>query len=349
MERLKRAINYKCVAIAAATGMALFLAFCVIAKPPKLVSVDGQYMSDLGTVPDQGVISHVFAIKNEGWMPLRITGVQSTCTCASARPVKSILYPGEITQLQVELRLDGKLGSFSGSVIVASNDPLSPEVLFSVVANKTQRLMVHPQIINFGTLDHGYALQRTVDIDVFSRFPEGLSASTLDIASPSPIHARLIEDAAQLKLRVSLDDNTPIGPLTGTVVVVQKYGKSEAADEERIEISVLGEVAGPVRADPSVVYIGSDDRSTEAVVHITAPSRNGGHRSQLLIENITGNLRDSITTSVVDTEESIAIQINKVGEHRSEREQKSSRGVMRVRCETDQGISHINIPINVVD
>jgi mono/diheme cytochrome c family protein len=94
---------------------------------------------DFGPVAEGIELKHVFKITNTGTEPLLITKAASNCGCTIPKLPKSILNPGESTQLTVELDTSMKQGEVTKTVDVDSDDPDRPKVILAMYMDVENR------------------------------------------------------------------------------------------------------------------------------------------------------------------------------------------------------------------
>jgi len=96
-------------------------------KAPKL-SFD-RSTHNFGTIKQGDLVSTNFVMTNNGKSDLIIYKTKASCGCTASEPEKTVLKPGEKTNLKVTFNSTGKSGQDSKSVTVYSNDPSYSEAL----------------------------------------------------------------------------------------------------------------------------------------------------------------------------------------------------------------------------
>lgn len=97
---------------------------------PKIEIMPSSY--DFGEIIYKDVVSRTFQIKNNGRSDLQITRVATSCGCTTASVVKTVLAPGETTELNVVYESGQMTGSHGKGrqeriIYVKSNDPNNPQ------------------------------------------------------------------------------------------------------------------------------------------------------------------------------------------------------------------------------
>ncbi|MGI5872362.1 MAG: DUF1573 domain-containing protein [Bacillota bacterium] len=102
------------------------------AAPPQPQLTLPQTTYDFGQVKGEEVLGYAFIIKNTGSGELEITSVTQSCRCIKTKLAKTVLAPGEITELIVRIDVKKKKGKFTDFIMVSSNDPERPIVRLKV-------------------------------------------------------------------------------------------------------------------------------------------------------------------------------------------------------------------------
>lgn len=85
---------------------------------------------DFGVIKEgDGVVSHVFEIKNIGEAPLVITRVLSSCGCTTPSFSKEPIAPGKSGEITVTYNPVGRVYEFQRTISVYSNGKQGPLVL----------------------------------------------------------------------------------------------------------------------------------------------------------------------------------------------------------------------------
>ncbi|HSZ24441.1 MAG TPA: DUF1573 domain-containing protein [Cytophagaceae bacterium] len=96
-------------------------------KMPKL-SFD-RSTHNFGTISQGDVVTTNFVMTNNGKSDLKIYKTKASCGCTASEPEKTLLKPGEKTNLKVTFNSAGKSGQDSKAVTVYSNDPTYSEAM----------------------------------------------------------------------------------------------------------------------------------------------------------------------------------------------------------------------------
>ena len=108
----------------------------VVAGPdswgPRFACTELQF--DCDEVPlDRKQIEHEFVIRNIGWQPLHITAKPGCGSCSTVKLSRNEIAPDDTAVLKVTLDFSQvKKGDFTKKVLVNTDDPALPRVVFSI-------------------------------------------------------------------------------------------------------------------------------------------------------------------------------------------------------------------------
>ena len=102
-------------------------------KVPKL-SFD-RSTHDFGPIKQGDTVSTNFVMTNSGKSDLIIYKTKASCGCTASEPEKTLLKPGEKSNLKVTFNSTGKSGQHAKSVTVYSNDPNYSEAMIVIKAD----------------------------------------------------------------------------------------------------------------------------------------------------------------------------------------------------------------------
>jgi hypothetical protein len=90
---------------------------------------------DFGAIKKGDFASHDFKVKNNSKRTLTIKNVTTSCGCTASAAKKSVLAPGESTQVSVRFNSKGYNGPVSQFVYVNTDDPVNPILKFTIKAS----------------------------------------------------------------------------------------------------------------------------------------------------------------------------------------------------------------------
>lgn len=125
-----------------ATLLATFVAALVAAPlagcsrgPPAPRIAAGERRADFGALWIGEERIREFECKNEGDAPLRLGEVRATCGCLLAEVDRSDLAPGAMRRVKVKFSADKGLDRVEKELRVATNDPATPWLVFTLAAD----------------------------------------------------------------------------------------------------------------------------------------------------------------------------------------------------------------------
>jgi hypothetical protein len=109
---------------------------------------------DFGSIPKESVVKHDFGFQNTGSDTLLITRVKPTCGCTTAPLSSDKIAPGEAAEISASLNTKKLHGTIKKSILIDSNDPISPylKISFRARINDTlATLQSNPEVADFAT------------------------------------------------------------------------------------------------------------------------------------------------------------------------------------------------------
>lgn len=93
---------------------------------------------DFGAVRTGEVLAHDFTIRNDSDKDMNITGTTTSCGCTVSEIKKSLLKPGDSTEVTVKLDTKGYTGAVQQFVYVNTDSPDKPVIRLTVKARVGQ-------------------------------------------------------------------------------------------------------------------------------------------------------------------------------------------------------------------
>ncbi len=84
---------------------------------------------NFGTIKQGKKIEHNFILKNTGKSDLIIRRIWATCGCTAVAPRKTVIEPGDNTQVKAVFNSAGRKGNQKKMITVITNDPVNPKIL----------------------------------------------------------------------------------------------------------------------------------------------------------------------------------------------------------------------------
>jgi len=209
----------------------------------KVETPDGTSL-DFGTMKRASSRSHGFRFKNVGLGPLELSVKGSTCKCTIGSLEKSVLAPGEETNVSLNWTAEGNLADFSQTATIGTNDPRKLEVQLSIHGKIGQNCVIEPQELNFGEFSARDTFTKTFKVYSYEESSFTLRSYWAELeekhikvsneirkltAGEIPEHA----DARYIaEVKVEVSPGLPAGPVNGQVRI------DVGTDEERYPMSV---------------------------------------------------------------------------------------------------------------
>ena len=189
---------------------------------PQMVAEQLNY--DFGEVLQGGKVDYTFRFRNAGDAVLEVGNVRSSCGCTAALLSARRIAPGDIGELQATFDSTRFRGAVSKVISLDSNDPLHPQISFSLFGKVKVEFVLNPERVSWGKVKINELLEAQVLIS-------NLSPKTINLQPPKPtnpavtaeLSALQILPGEQVELRLSakLPENMP--RLGGYVIIATDF------------------------------------------------------------------------------------------------------------------------------
>jgi len=257
----------------------------------KVDTPDGTTL-DFGTMKRGTSRSHSFRFKNVGLAPLELAVKGSTCKCTIGSLEKSVLAPGEETEVGLKWTAEGMLTDFSQTATIGTNDPRKLEVQLSIHGKIGQSYVLEPEELSLGEFSARDTFTKTFKLYSYEETPLWLAAYWADLDETRikitkevrrlepgevPEHA----DARHVAVvNVNISPGLPAGPVNGQVRIdvgeVEKFPMSVRCTGKCV--SDLRIVAGPKYNERANVFdagIFSSEQGGEKLFWVAARNTDG--------------------------------------------------------------------------
>ncbi len=203
---------------------------------------------DFGTVSGEQPKSHTFNIENTGGQPLVISDLTKSCGCVQTAELKdSVIPPGGKLPLKVTIEVTPNDQDIREQVSIYDSNSKNPISVVSIKGHVRPIVSIVPPIVNFGILTQE-DLKQTQQLIISKRGAEGRGDSPIVTLPSSGWHSKVWRQGAkQWTVSLGLASDTPIGPLDSSILIEPTWGSAR-------NVPVLGEVLGPVEANPKEIY-----------------------------------------------------------------------------------------------
>ena len=147
--------------------LAFFFASIVSAQPvawaDKLFSSETTH--DFGNVARGAQLKYTFKMTNIYKVPLEITEVKVQCNCVKAEPSVKVLQPNETATLNISMDARQFSGQKTVRVYVTVGPKFISTATLTVSANARGDVVFSPNEIDFGNVQRGQTLTKTIDVE----------------------------------------------------------------------------------------------------------------------------------------------------------------------------------------
>jgi len=217
---------------------------------------------DFGRVAVGGSGSHEFTIRNTGDAPLVLTKGATSCTCTvsdfsgagSGDGSSRTVPPGGSTTVRIEWKGKGGGGPFRQRATILTNDPLRPEVAFSIEGQVVPIWKAEPPVITLAGLSASAPAEATAALFTFGNAAAELVDCRLvaeqfaDLvtvsAEPLPPAALAAAEGATAGFGLTLRfaAGLPLGKLRGDVETTLRVDGEELTATIPLEGTVTGDL-----------------------------------------------------------------------------------------------------------
>ncbi len=240
---------------------------------PKVVVPESKF--DYGKVVAGTKVEHDFLLKNVGTAPLKIEQVHTSCGCTAAVLDSATIAPGGETKVRTTFDTTGFEGKKIKTIRLYSNDPQNSSFLFSLEGTVRSEVIIEPTRVFFGDVVKGSgktifanilvlrgAAKTTEDSEQATTSASEKRSKEIQITeatSKSPFLDVSLESAetqqsdqfVSKRLKVTLKENTPVGPFRERIVVRTTSGVVPV-----INVGVFARVQGDLLLNPNSVSFG---------------------------------------------------------------------------------------------
>lgn len=104
---------------------------------------------ELNPRPEDETVTTTFVFHNKGDKPIRVTEVESSCSCLSAELDKDVYAPGEKGVGKAEFRVSSFVGRHEKTVHVKTDDPVQPNWIIPFVLEVPEVVRIEPKTLQW--------------------------------------------------------------------------------------------------------------------------------------------------------------------------------------------------------
>jgi hypothetical protein len=130
----------------------LLLAFAIIfglATQASAGLVFDQDPLELRPKPEDEQIETSFTFTNKGKNPIRVTGLDSTCSCLEASLDKAVYAPGEKGTGKATFKVSSFVGRHEKTLHIYTDDPAEPDKVLTVVLEVPEVVSIEPKLLEW--------------------------------------------------------------------------------------------------------------------------------------------------------------------------------------------------------
>ena len=213
---------------------------------------------DFKTVARGTKIEYKFTIENIYEEDAHVSMCYSSCECTTPQLDKRMLKTWEKAELTAVVNTKDYFGQRDVTITVKFDAPFPAEVQVHIHARIRGDMVLQPEVVQFGTVKLGSALQRQVRI----RYAGMTNPSTwkiLRVESANPALDGQVVETARAGNQVSYDliatlkGDAPVGYIKDNLFLVTNDSNPQAA---RVPVPVEAIVAPPLTVQPNPLLIG---------------------------------------------------------------------------------------------
>lgn len=99
--------------------------------------------------PEEEVVEATFTFTNKSSKPLRITGLDSSCSCLEATLDKAIYQPGEKGTGRARFKISSFTGKQEKSLHIYTDDPAEPDKVLMTIIDVPVMVIVEPKLLEW--------------------------------------------------------------------------------------------------------------------------------------------------------------------------------------------------------
>jgi len=212
---------------------------------------------EFGSVPRGSKAQFRFVLENKYKEEVHIVGVRSSCGCTTPQIETQTLKTYEKGAIIATYNTNSFTGAKSATVTVTFDKPYYAEVQLNVSGFIRTDVVLTPGGVEFGTVDSGVALKKTIQITHTGDSSWRITAikspnAHLTAEAFEPEEARSRQNGVvQYNLTVKLDDKTPVGYVKDTLIV-----ETSERSGGTFAVEVEGRVVPELSVSPASLFLG---------------------------------------------------------------------------------------------
>ncbi len=205
---------------------------------------------DFGTVGAGTVVRHNYFFTNKGAAPLVVTEVHPTCDCTTVGEWSASLQPGQTGLIPIQFDSTGYVGAVSKQIMVACNDPATPEVILTLKGMVSNPIEVSPPNAVF-TPVAGTTTSETKVIRITNHAKEPLHLSPPECTNKAfAVALQSVRPEQEFELHVTTVPPFDPGTVVGLVTI-----KTNSPQVPLLAVTALAVVQKEVAVRPTEIWL----------------------------------------------------------------------------------------------
>lgn len=257
------------------------------ARPVAVVDESEAY---LGTLDPTQKVEKLFAIRNEGEAPLRLSRGGTSCKCTMSTLPDEAIQPGEAAVVRVSTKSEVKEGRFDHNATILTNDPKNNRITLRIYGAFAKIVAFDPPRLVLSSLNQEKST--TVDAVVYSQYFRDFDLTSIESSTEElnwkvePADDRtlgLLEARCGYRLRLTFPPTERTGQFWDTLQVTAQSDDSPP-DTRKVTWKIAGsaepraQISGKNFGEDKVLRFGSLRRWQGAEERLTL-SVNDDHRN----------------------------------------------------------------------
>ena len=224
------------------------LLFCQASAQAPKITFDASHF-DFGHISPDKKVSHLYKVTNTGNAILSITNVRPACGCTSTVTGQWSVKPGDSTDIEATFDPKGQRGIVRKSIVVVSNDPLTPEVTLTFDAEVVQPIQPTKDNVFFDKVDRNGNASDSIRFVSTDGNPVKLTGA--EVPGAPYLHLSTQSEGKDAVLTMSLaGKELPMGQDMGIEVVTVHTANPQLP---LFRVNVQWQVKPSILVDPSAV------------------------------------------------------------------------------------------------
>ena len=195
---------------------------------------------DFGVAGPQAKITHTFKFTNVGSVPLKISGLTTSCGCTAALVSGPNIPPGSTGKIKTTLETHRYEGRQEATFTIHSNDPDEPQIELTMRGRIKRDVAVVPQGMNFGDVRKGELATRRVRVLQLSEEPLAIKRIEADQRYLMVAASRFKgENSRGFNIDITLKPEVSVGALSEVITLHTNLKK-----RPRIDVPVWANILG---------------------------------------------------------------------------------------------------------